>query len=234
MLFRSNERSSDINSINSFSDDRFPLVPLPHGMSSPNLIYFSSNRYDSKSDKKVKIGDTIITNSGSYDIYRLPLPEFMNCPAPEPPTVKMNVALINLANPDEPVRMPVISLFDNNGNEIESRDLSQIEFEIKSGKQYFIKGGSYFNMLDCESQPVKVLSGYLIPNDTIVVIGREISTEKRVVSNLKSGLADFEKLQKIRHDTSYSETLVFDRKLNVQHAKTTSIKIGRASCRERV
>ncbi len=220
---KANEKSSDINTINSFSDDRFPLVPLPHGLSSPKLIYFSSNRYDSQTDKQVKVGGTIIANAGSYDIYRLPLPEFMNCPTPEPPTVKMNVALINLANPDEPVRMPVISLFDNNGNEIESRDMSQTEFEIKSGKQYFIKGGSHFNMHDCESEPVKVLSGYLIPNDTIVVIGREISTKKRVVSNLKSGLADFEKLPKTRYDTSYSEIFVFDRKLNVQHAQTMII-----------
>ncbi|MBE2188756.1 MAG: hypothetical protein IAE98_04740 [Candidatus Kapabacteria bacterium] len=220
---KANESRSDINTINSFSDDRFPLVPLPHGLSSPDLIYFSSNRYDSKLDKQMKIGGTIIANAGSYDIYRLPLPEFMNCPAPEPPTVKMNVALINLANPDEPVRMPVISLFDNNGNEIESRDLSQAEFEIKGGKQYFIKGGSHFNLLDCDSEPVKVLSGYLIPSDTIVVIGREIATEKRIVSALTSGLADFEKLHKIQYDTSYSELIVFGRKLKVQHAQTVLI-----------
>jgi hypothetical protein len=220
---KTNERSVPATTINSFSDDRFPFVPLPHGLSSPKLIYFSSNRYDSQSDKQVKIGDTIFANAGSYDVYRLTLPEFMNCPTPEPPIVKLNVALINLANPDESVRMPIISLYDNNGIEIQSRDNSQSEFEIKGGKQYFIKGGSHFNMLDCESEPVKVLSGYLIPNDTIVVVGREITSEKRVVSSLKSGLADFEKLPKNQYDTSYSELIVFDRKLKVQHAKTTII-----------
>lgn len=220
---KANENRADINTINSHSDDRFPFAPLPHGESSPNVLYLSSARYDKNSDKGRKFSGTIVQNAGGYDIYKFPLPDFLICPSPEPPEVQLHVALINLANPDEPVKMPVLYLHDYKSEENQFIEQNTAIFKIKAGKRYDVSGGSYFNQIDCEADPIKVMSGYLVPEDTIITLGRETSVEKRTIRDLKVSFSEYDLLPKVKYDTSYSEKTVLDRAVEVRIVKSNTV-----------
>ncbi len=220
---KNNDKRKHINSINSLSDERFPFIPLPHGTSSPELIYFASSRYDANNKKQFRAGDTIFANKGSYDIYRLPIPDFLNCPAPEPPTVELHVTLLNIANPSDKVREPILALVDASGNEIVSVSDNLLKTEILLGKQYFIKGGSNYNSIDCDENPVRVLHKYVQPQDTIINVGVEQFIEKKILRDLTTTFSEYERLPKLSYDTTFSEKTVFGKILKVTTIATTTI-----------
>lgn len=220
---KNNNNRKHIYSINSLSDERFPFIPIPHGSSSPEMIYFASSRYDINNEKQLKVGDTIIANKGSFDIYRMPKPDFLNCPAPEPPTVELHVKLINIAYPGDEIREPVLALVDASGNEIESVKDNVLKTEILLGKKYFIKGGSNYSTIDCDENPVRVLHKYVQPRDTIIIVGVEKLTDKKVIRDLTATFSEYERMPKLAYDTTYSEKTVFDKKLKVTTIRTTSI-----------
>lgn len=192
-------------SINTIADERFPFVPFPHlENAADNPIYFSSdrNRKPEIKDCDCERGNDRTENIGGYDIYKYSLPEKYNCPKGLPPVPEVfdpdlyvDVALINLTNPDEPVKDGMLNVFNDLGDLVhEYYGKNNIKIPLKFGEKYSITGGSKFNSMDCSIDDEIIFRGYKAPSEVFYEKQPDSLTQLEVLTGFTMNSKDFIKI----------------------------------------
>ncbi|MFA7625710.1 MAG: hypothetical protein WCZ17_01570 [Candidatus Kapaibacterium sp.] len=191
-------------SINTPADERFPFIPFPHQeMPADNPLYFSSNRNSKPVNEPCDCdkGFDRTENIGGYDIYRYLLPDKYKCPIPKDtlqpvyePQLIADITVVNLENPEEPVRMPFVSVLDESGNIIqEDYEKGNIRIKLNFEKNYIVRGGSKFNEMDCISDNDIIFRGYKAPEEKIYEKNRDSLITTDVLTGFTMNLNEFVK-----------------------------------------
>lgn len=197
--------------INSRANDRFPMVALPLNESgNGKKIYLTSDRFDKNREMGFRSRDTIYENAGGYDLYAFDLPAGFGCPKPEPPEIFLELAVIDILNPENPVKDNSMEVRDGSGKLIENftKTRSGIKVKLKEGQIYSAYGGSNYNQIDCDAGRDSVLHFYTAP---MTARDEEGESTEILVDTLAGGTVspgEYEKLAKVRIDTSIT-TLEF-------------------------
>ncbi|MGA2298030.1 MAG: hypothetical protein ABSG15_10825 [FCB group bacterium] len=132
------------SAINSTADERFPFVASPISDPNERYIYFSSDRNSGLTDEQSKVSsesDTIIKNSGGYDLYRFPLPQNVSykCEPPPPPKlfllVHIHRTMVNAIGDTIGCDTNVGGATYNLNSETQ---ISNTKYEILTNTKYFI------------------------------------------------------------------------------------------------
>lgn len=221
--------------INSKYDERFPYIPYPY--SNDLKLYFSSNRFSSKS----KINDTTALEAkGNYDIYALPISnEEFPC-APPKFRITYNLTVLNSANPTEEIPNLVFDI-DNKAIQISQKG-NKLVYELEADKEYKVYSGSDFSddSYDCMNLEGGVLAGFTAPkiDDTNIEYEQVTSTQltklpidnkKLIVGKTESKIEEdtisFNGLELISKNVITSTILAIDEKNNTYSVQETDSRM---------
>jgi hypothetical protein len=201
-------------SINTVADERFPYIPFPHlENAADNPLYFSSdrNRKPDYRECNCERGNDRTENIGGYDIYKYELPEKFNCPKPKEiipviyePELFAEIVVINLEEPETPIKNASIKLIDDNGNIIEeSSNSGNLRVKLDFDKQYQVIGGSSFNSMDCLADDEIIFRGYKAPEETYYEKQRDSSSKIELLTSFSMKASEF---LKINQDVTRKES----------------------------
>lgn len=182
----------DSSSINSTADELFPFIA--EGYDGKVKLFISSNR----NSKGAIIGDKEVKSKGGYDIYQFEYPDACEAPVIKPPTIKLNVLLVDVVTGRE-VLDPVISITDERGDFNQSFLKPAIDnYELNPGDEYFVSAYSSRALTNCKVKDANDVKQYYLRD--INKIG-EIVKKRDIVVEYDTIIGG---TPAVRYDTTYT------------------------------